>query len=457
MTISLLFLIAAICFVLSLKGLSSPDSAVRGNFIGIFGMILACAATYLSISPSFIPSTTVVVIIGGCIGIFIARSVSMTSLPQMVAGFHSLVGLAAVLVAFSAFYAPSVFKILSPDGSIYKSSLIEMGLGAAIGAITFTGSIIAFLKLQDLYQGHRIPQAVNAFFISSILCLLLWFVFTQDEGIFIVLSVLSLILGCTLIAPIGGADMPVVVSMLNSYSGWATSGIGFTLNNDLLIITGALVGSSGAILSYIMCKGMNRSLVNVIFAREQSAVSSATDAKQSENRPYTKGSAEDAAFILKNAQNVIIVPGYGMATSQSQYVLKEMGDILKSNGVSVKYAIHPVAGRMPGHMNVLLAEAKVPYEDVFEFDDINSEFNSCDVAYIVGANDITNPAAKDDPTSSIYGMPVFDVDRAKTVLFLKRSMGAGYAGVDNELFYANNTMMLLGDAKKTTETIIKFM
>ncbi len=379
----------------------------------------------------------------------------MTALPQMVAGFHSLVGLAAVLVAFSAFYAPSVFNIIGPNGFIYKSSLIEMGLGAAIGSVTFTGSVIAFLKLQDLYKGHRIPQEINAFLISSILCLLVYFVLTETESVFIWMSALSLILGCTLIAPIGGADMPVVVSMLNSYSGWAASGIGFTLSNDLLIITGALVGSSGAILSYIMCKGMNRSLINVIFACDQVASSDSSASKAAENRSYTQGSPEDAAFILKNAKSVIVVPGYGMATSQSQYVLKEMADTLKSNGVSVKYAIHPVAGRMPGHMNVLLAEANVPYEDVFEFDDINSEFHSCDVAYIVGANDITNPAAKNDPSSSIYGMPVFDVGSAKTVLFLKRSMGSGYAGVDNELFYAHNTMMLLGDAKKTTEAIVK--
>lgn len=453
MLVNILFLIAAICFILSIKGLSSPNSAVYGNLIGVLGMIFACIATYLSVDPSFMYFTMCAILIGASIGIFIARSVSMTALPQMVAGFHSLVGLAAVLVAFSAFYAPAVFKILDVGGYIHKYSLIEMGMGASIGAVTFTGSIIAFLKLQDLYRGHNIPIAVNIFLISFIICMLVCFFLTESENTFILLSFLSFVLGFTLIAPIGGADMPVVVSMLNSYSGWAAAGIGFTLNNDLLIITGALVGASGAILSYIMCRGMNRSLFKVIFACDQNI--STTSSKCAESRAFKQGSADDAAFILKNAKTVIVIPGYGMATSQAQYALKEMADILKLQGISVKYAIHPVAGRMPGHMNVLLAEANVPYEDVFEFDEINGEFRTCDVAYVVGANDITNPAAKNNPASSIYGMPVFDIGNAKIVLFLKRSMGSGYAGVDNEMFYAQNTMMLLGDAKKTTESIVK--
>ena len=453
MVIDVLYLVAAICFILALKGLSSAESATRGNLFGIVGMILACVAAYLFIDASNVVFTFVAICIGGAIGVLIAKSVSMTALPQMVAGFHSLVGLAAVLVAFSAYFAPQAFKIIGVGGNIHKSSLIEMGLGAAIGAVTFTGSIVAFLKLQDLYKGHNIPKEVNAFIISSVLCLLIYFVIAENETAFLLLTIFSFVLGVTLIAPIGGADMPVIVSMLNSYSGWAASGIGFTLNNDLLIITGAIVGASGAILSYIMCKGMNRSLLNVIFASGQNIGSAS--GSHSENRSYKQGSAEDAAFILKNAMSVIVVPGYGMATSQAQHALKEMGDILKSHGVSVKYAIHPVAGRMPGHMNVLLAEANVPYEDVFELDEINRDFASCDVAYIIGANDVTNLAAKNDPTSSIYGMPVFEVEKAKVVLFLKRSMGSGYAGVGNELFYAQNTMMLLGDAKKTTESIVK--
>ena len=453
MIIDLLYLVAAVCFILALKGLSSPESASSGNFIGIAGMIFACLAAYLSTDLSNVVLTLLAVCIGGSIGVCIARSLSMTALPQMVAGFHSLVGLAAVLVAFSAYYAPEVFKIVGEFGRIYKSSLIEMGLGVAIGAITFSGSLIAFAKLHEIYKGTNVPKELNAFLGSSILCLLVYFVLTDSQCAFWLLTFLSFVLGATLIAPIGGADMPVVVSMLNSYSGWAASGIGFTLHNDLLIITGALVGSSGAILSYIMCKGMNRSLFNVIFPSGQDDFSAAKGAATV--RPYQKGSAEDAAFILKNAKSVIVVPGYGMATSQAQHALKEMGDLLKRNGTIVRYAIHPVAGRMPGHMNVLLAEANVPYEDVFELDEINRDFATCDVAYVIGANDVTNPAAKNDPSSSIYGMPIFEVDKAKTVLFLKRSMGTGYAGVDNELFYAQNTMMLLGDAKKTTEAIVK--
>lgn len=477
MLINLLYLLAAVCFILALKGLSSPNSASSGNWIGVMGTVSACIAAYLSCETfDFgVIQSLVAICVGGSIGIYIAKSVSMTSLPQMVAGFHSLVGMAAVLVAFAAYYAPDVFGILGyceensgcivnlvqsiTAGSvrpyIYKTSLIEMGLGVAIGAITFSGSVIAFAKLHGIYRGSRIPNSFNAVLGIAIAILLLYFIIAQSTVAFWSLSILSFILGATLIAPIGGADMPVVVSMLNSYSGWAASGIGFTLHNDLLIITGALVGASGAILSYIMCKNMNRSLINVIFSPDQIAAgNSSQKSSEVQQKPFKQGSPEDAAFIMKNAKSIIIVPGYGMATSQAQHALKEMADILKRNGANVRYAIHPVAGRMPGHMNVLLAEANVPYNDVFELDDINRDFATCDVAYIVGANDVTNPAAKTDPTSPIYGMPIFEVDKAKIVLFLKRSMGSGYAGVDNELFYAQNTMMLLGDAKKTTEAII---
>ncbi len=451
--IDILYLIAAICFILALQGLSSAETSRAGNLFGIFGMAFACLAVYLSIDTSDMWFVISAIAIGGSIGVLIAKKVSMTALPQMVAGFHSLVGLAAVLIAFAACFAPALFHIVGENG-IYKSSLIEMGLGASIGAITFTGSFIAFLKLQGTYKGHYIPLIANAVIAVLILGLLASFIYTENVQLFVVLTLLSLVFGATLIIPIGGADMPVVVSMLNSYSGWAASGIGFTLQNDLLIITGALVGASGAILSYIMCKGMNRSLFDVIFT---SGVYSSASNKSAEIKPFKQGAAEDAAFILKNASSVIIVPGYGMATSQAQHALKELGDILKKNGTTVRYAIHPVAGRMPGHMNVLLAEANVPYEDVFELDEINRDFATCDVAYVVGANDVTNPAAKNDPTSPIYGMPILEVEKAKTVLFLKRSMGTGYAGVDNELFYEQNTMMLLGDAKKMTEAIIKAM
>lgn len=455
--INIIYLIAAVCFILALKGLSCAENSRNGMFFGIFGMILACFAAFLNapdLNEILLP--IVGILIGGSIGIFIAVKVSMTALPQMVAAFHSLVGLAAVLVAYSVFYAPLLFDILFSQNEIYTASLIEMGLGAAIGGVTFTGSIVAFLKLQGTYNGNNVKNIFNAIIAFMIFALLICFVITEEEFAFIALTVLSLIFGITLIAPIGGADMPVIVSMLNSYSGWAACGIGFTLNNDLLIITGSLVGASGAILSYIMCKGMNRSLLSVIFASNQFVVFSNNDEKK-EYRPFKNGSAEDAAFILKNANSVIIIPGYGMATSQSQYALKEMGDILKAKNIKVKYAIHPVAGRMPGHMNVLLAEAKVPYDDVFELEEINRDFASCDVAYVIGANDVTNPAAKNDTTSSIYGMPILDVEKAKVILFLKRSIGVGYAGVDNELFYAQNTMMLLGDAKKTTEEIVKSM
>lgn len=450
MFIDILYLISAVFFILALKGLSSAESSRNGNFCGIIGMFIACIAAYWSSDFNQSYFTLLAVLIGGSIGAYIAYNVSMTALPQMVAGFHTLVGLAAVLVAFSAYFSPDLFKIVGISG-IYKSNLIEMSFGAAIGAVTFSGSLIAFLKLNGNYKGTNIPLEINAFLFSGILCLIAYFVFHDSIILLILIILLSFMFGATLIMPIGGADMPIIVSMLNSYSGWAASGIGFTLHNDLLIITGALVGASGAILSYIMCKGMNRSLLKVIFASDALTIK---DSPQ-EAKVAKKGAAEDAAFILKSAGSVIIVPGYGMATAQAQHAIKELQDALKKNGVSVKYAIHPVAGRMPGHMNVLLAEANVPYEDVYELDEINREFSTCDVAYVVGANDITNPAARNDPSSSIYGMPILDVSKAKVVLFVKRSMGAGYAGLDNELFYASNTMMLFGDAKKVTEDIIK--
>jgi NAD(P) transhydrogenase subunit beta len=459
---NILYLIAAVCFILSLKGLSSPATAYYGNLCGIVGMFLAGCATYLAIDTSFGLSgvwfSLTAIAVGGVVGILIAKSVSMTDLPQMVAGFHSLVGLAAVLISFSTYFAPEMFNIVSANGAIGRYSLLEMGIGAAIGAVTFSGSVVAFVKLDGSYGGHNVSSAIDAFLASSILSLIIWFVVTGSVYALALFTLLAFVLGFTLIAPVGGADMPVIVSMLNSYSGWATAGIGFTLQNDLLIIIGALVGASGAILSYIMCKGMNRSLCSVIFAcGSNNNKSKACDgtAKASSNNAFRAGAPEDAAFILKNAKSVIMVPGYGMATSQAQHSLKELSDILKKNGTSVKYAIHPVAGRMPGHMNVLLAEAGIPYDDVFELDEINRDFAHCDVAYVVGANDITNPATKNDPSSSIYGMPVLEVEKARTVLFLKRSIGHGYAGVDNELFYSQNTMMLLGDAKKTTESIIK--
>ncbi|MDR1560733.1 MAG: NAD(P)(+) transhydrogenase (Re/Si-specific) subunit beta [Holosporaceae bacterium] len=448
----MLYLTSAVCFILSLKGLSSAESARRGNLYGISGMILACIASYLALDFSSALPTMSAIAIGGGIGFFIARIVSMTSLPQLVAGFHSLVGLAAVLISFSACYAPGLFGT-PPCAETHIVRLIEVGLGAAIGAVTFSGSVMAFLKLHGVYKGHGVSSSTNMFIALLMCSLFLYFVYAGDTVAFIALAALSLLFGVTLIIPIGGADMPVVVSMLNSYSGWAASGIGFTLNNDLLVITGALVGASGAILSYIMCKGMNRSLWNVIFASKQDVA--ANNAILSETRSYKQGAPEDAAFILKNAKSVIIVPGYGMATSKAQYALKEVGDILKKKKICVKYAIHPVAGRMPGHMNVLLAEADVPYDDVFALDEINRDFASCDVALVVGANDVTNPVAKNDRSSSIYGMPILEVEKAKTILFLKRSMGNGYAKVDNELFYAQNTMMLLGDAKKTLETVIR--
>jgi H+-translocating NAD(P) transhydrogenase subunit beta len=454
-----LYLVASICFIMSLQGLSSAKTAKRGNLYGMVGMAIAIGTALLGSGINSYGYIIGGIVIGGVIGTFIARTIQMTALPQLVAAFHSLVGLAAVFVAYAAYQAPEAYKI-GTIGSIYRSSLIEMVLGTIIGAITFTGSIVAFGKLQGLIKGKPLSFAgqhlVNAALGGAIFLMAAIFVFTESHMIFWGIVALSFVLGFMLILPIGGADMPVIVSMLNSYSGWAAAGIGFTLHNNLLIITGALVGSSGAILSYIMCKGMNRSFFNVIlggFGNDGTAGSSGQ--KAIEDRPVKSGSPEDAAFIMAQAQNVIIVPGYGMAVAQAQHALKEMGDQLKKMGATVKYAIHPVAGRMPGHMNVLLAEANVPYEDVFELEDINNDFANCDVAFVIGANDVTNPAAKTDPTSAIYGMPILEVEKARTVLFVKRSMASGYAGVDNELFFRPNTMMLFGDAKKVSEELSK--
>jgi NAD(P) transhydrogenase subunit beta len=454
---ALAYLSASVCFILALRGLSNPESARRGNFLGIAGMVIAVATTLLLPSVVSYGAIAIAVLIGGSIGAFIALRIQMTALPQLVAAFHSLVGLAAVFVAAAAFYSPDAYGIMV-DGHIKTQSLIEMSIGTAIGAITFTGSIIAFSKLQGLVSGAPLvfpgQHWLNLLLGITLVGLVACFVTTSDPLIFWSIAGISFLLGVLIIVPIGGADMPVVVSMLNSYSGWAAAGIGFTLENNLLIITGSLVGSSGAILSYIMCKGMNRSFFNVILGGFGTASGTAA-AGAKPDRPVKAGSAEDAAFIMKNAGSVIVVPGYGMAVAQAQHAVREMADTLKKEGVKVRYAIHPVAGRMPGHMNVLLAEANVPYDEVFELDDINNDFANTDVVYVIGANDITNPAAKTDPKSPIYGMPILDVERARTVLFVKRSMASGYAGVDNELFYRDNTMMLFGDAKKMTEGIIK--
>ncbi|MBI2737894.1 MAG: NAD(P)(+) transhydrogenase (Re/Si-specific) subunit beta [Rhodospirillales bacterium] len=453
------YLIAAICFIMALRGLSSPETSRGGNLYGIVGMVVAIGVTVAS--PGVLSPWLIVggLIIGGVIGAVVAMRIQMTALPQLVAAFHSLVGLAAVFVAAAAFISPDAFGIGTP-GKIQVHSLIEMGLGTVIGAITFTGSVVAFAKLQGLVSGSplvfRGQHPLNALLGIVLVVLLVWFAMRGHPITFVLLIVLSLLIGFLLILPIGGADMPVVVSMLNSYSGWAAAGIGFTLGNTALIVTGALVGSSGAILSYIMCKGMNRSIFNVIlggFGTDTSAAAGAAHAKT--DKPVKAGSAEDAAFLMKNAQSVIIVPGYGMAVAQAQHALREMADLLKKEGVQVRYAIHPVAGRMPGHMNVLLAEANVPYDEVFELDDINRDFASTDVAFVIGANDVTNPAAKTDPQSPIYGMPILDVEKAQTVLFVKRGMASGYAGVDNELFFRDNTMMLFADAKAMCENIVK--
>jgi H+-translocating NAD(P) transhydrogenase subunit beta len=491
----LAYLIAGVCFILALRGLSGPESSRRGNRIGMIGMAIAVITTLILQAPRFelcrecttvplydrsgvdLPALLsvfgpilIAILIGGSIGLITARKIQMTAMPQLVAAFHSLVGMAAVLVGAAAFLNPEPFGILGvrpwvvagiggTASSIYPLSAVEMGLGVAIGAITFSGSVIAFLKLNGNMSGKPIllplRHVINLATLAAIIILIGVFSQMPWGPIFTAIVVLSFAIGFLLIIPIGGADMPVVISMLNSYSGWAAAAMGFTLHNSAMIITGALVGSSGAILSYIMCRAMNRSFISVI-AGGFGGDAAAGGAAAAIDRPYKRGSAEDAAFLMKQADQVIIVPGYGMAVSQAQHALKEMADRLKAAGARVKYAIHPVAGRMPGHMNVLLAEANVPYDEVFELDDINSEFAQTDVAFVIGANDVTNPAAKTDKSSPIYGMPVLDVEKARTVLFVKRSMGGvGYAGVDNELFYRDNTMMLLSDAKKMVEEIVK--
>ena len=452
------YLIAAICFILALRGLSHPETARRGNLFGMVGMAVAIITTL--ISPAVLSYELILLglLIGGAIGTLIARKIVMTALPQLVAAFHSLVGLAAVFVAAAAFYAPEAYNI-GVKGQIAVGSLIEMGLGTAIGAVTFTGSLIAFGKLQAILPSKPLifkgQHMLNAALGVLLLLLFIGFCIVQSPTLFWLIVFLSFVIGILLIVPIGGADMPVVVSMLNSYSGWAAAGIGFTLANTALIVTGALVGASGAILSYIMCKGMNRSIINVILGGFGGDAQASSASGDEEERPVKSGSADDAAFLMKNANRVIIVPGYGMAVAQAQHALREMCDLLKKENVEIAYAIHPVAGRMPGHMNVLLAEANVPYDEVFEMEDINREFSAADVAFVIGANDVTNPAAKTDETSPIYGMPILDVEEAENVLFIKRSMASGYAGVQNELFFKDNTMMLFGDAKLVCENIVK--
>lgn len=463
---ALAYLVSGVLFILSLRGLSSPETSRQGNIYGMVGMALAVAVTLLTLWTSgALDLATAALILGGVVvgggaGALIAAKVKMTDMPQLVAAFHSLVGMAACLVAIGAIYAPESFGILNAEGGIKALSLIELSLGVAIGAITFTGSVIAFAKLNGNMSGAPIllpaRHLINIGLALALIFLIGILIGSGGSATWAFWGVfaIALVLGATLIIPIGGADMPVVVSMLNSYSGWAAAALGFTLENIALIITGALVGSSGAILSYIMCKGMNRSFVSVILGGFGGDSGPAGEARV-ETRPVKQGSADDAAFIMKNASKVIIVPGYGMAVAQAQHALREMADKLKEEGVEVKYAIHPVAGRMPGHMNVLLAEANVPYDEVFELEDINAEFATADVAFVIGANDVTNPAAKTDPTSAIYGMPILDVEKAGTVLFIKRGMAAGYAGVENELFFRDNTMMLFSDAKKMVEGIVK--
>jgi H+-translocating NAD(P) transhydrogenase subunit beta len=457
---AIFYLISGILFILALRGLSSPDTSRQGNYFGIVGMVIAIVVSFLSVG-NFSTSLTYVIlflIIGGTVGAFIAFKIPMTAMPELVAGFHSLVGLAAVFVAIAAFLNPAAFN-LGTLGNIKLASLIEMSIGAAVGAITFSGSIIAFLKLRGIMSGSPITFSgqhyLNLILGISIFVLIFYLCNTQLANLFWTVIIISFLLGVLLIIPIGGADMPVVISMLNSYSGWAAAGIGFTLENTALIITGALVGSSGAILSYIMCKAMNRSFVSVILGGFGADNSSENTKEKKDQKPVKSGNAEDAAFLMKNASSVIIVPGYGMAVAQAQHALREMVDKLKKNDIKVTYAIHPVAGRMPGHMNVLLAEANVPYDEVFELEDINNDFANSDVAFVIGANDVTNPIAKTDPKSPIFGMPVLDVEKCKSVLFVKRSLSPGYAGVDNELFYKDNTLMLFADAKKMTEDIVK--
>ena len=455
--VAILYLVSAILFIFALRGLSHPESSRRGNIFGIAGMVIAIITTLMFKSVLSYTEIGAAILIGGLIGTFIALKIEMTALPQLVAAFHSLVGLAAVFVAAAAFYDTVSFNI-GEKCYIASSSLIEMSIGTFVGAITFSGSILAFGKLQGTISGQPIvfkfQHTINAIIFLFIILLIVFFVIDQSPSIFWSIVIVSIILGFLVVIPIGGADMPVVISMLNSYSGWAACGIGFTLSNNLLIITGALVGASGAILSYIMSKGMNRSIISVVlggFGGEQSGAAKGDNS----DKVVKQGNAEDAAYILKNADSVIIVPGYGMAVAQAQHALREMGDILKKEGINVRYAIHPVAGRMPGHMNVLLAEANVPYEEVLELDEINHDFPMTEVSFVIGANDVTNPAAKTDQTSPIYGMPILDVEKSGTVLFIKRSMATGYSGVDNELFYRDNTTMLFGDAKKMCEGIVK--
>ncbi len=454
------YLLSGILFILALRGLSSPDTSRQGNYFGIAGMIIAIVVTFLSIGNFSVSIIYVIffLVIGGTIGAFIAFRIPMTAMPELVAGFHSLVGLAAVFVAIAAFLNPNAFN-LGIVGEIKLASLIEMSIGAAVGAITFSGSIIAFLKLRGIMSGSPIvfsgQHLLNLLLGLGVFILIFFLCKTQSANIFWTLVIISFIVGVLLIIPIGGADMPVVISMLNSYSGWAAAGIGFTLENTALIITGALVGSSGAILSYIMCKAMNRSFISVILGGFGADSSEDNKKENKDQKPVKSGNAEDAAFLMKNASSVIIVPGYGMAVAQAQHALREMVDKLKKNDIKVTYAIHPVAGRMPGHMNVLLAEANVPYDEVFELEDINNDFANSDVAFVIGANDVTNPVAKTDPKSPIFGMPVLDVEKCKSVLFVKRSLSPGYAGIDNELFYKDNTLMLFADAKKMTEDIVK--
>ncbi len=457
--LAIFYLVSGVLFILALRGLSSPETSRQGNLYGIIGMAIAISVTILSVGNFSIGFLYLILflLVGGSIGAFIAFKIPMTAMPELVAGFHSLVGLAAVFVAISAFLNPSAFNLGEP-GNIKIASLIEMSLGASIGAITFTGSIIAFLKLRGIMSGSPITfvgqHYLNLVLGLTLVSLIFYLCNTQINTWFWAIIFISFLVGVLLIIPIGGADMPVVISMLNSYSGWAAAGIGFTLENTALIITGALVGSSGAILSYIMCKGMNRSFFNVILGG-WGATDESSKSSSKEQKPVKSGNADDAAFLMKNASSVIIVPGYGMAVAQAQHALREMVDALKKNGVKVTYAIHPVAGRMPGHMNVLLAEANVPYDEVFELEEINNDFANCDVAYVIGANDVTNPVAKSDPQSPIYGMPILDVEKSKSVLFVKRSLSPGYAGIDNDLFYRDNTLMLFADAKKMTEDIIK--
>ncbi len=462
--VALAYLISGVFFILALRGLSSPQSSRRGNRFGMAGMLIAVVTTLVTHDIASLPEIFAAIAIGGGIGFVIARRIAMTAMPQLVAAFHSLVGMAAVLVAMAAFLNPGAFDLLDAAGNILSVSRIEMALGAAIGAITFSGSVIAFAKLNGNMSGAPIllpgRHVINLGTLAAIVAGTAAYAMAPNAGagegwLFWAIVVAAFLIGFLLIIPIGGADMPVVVSMLNSYSGWAAAAMGFTLGNTAMIVTGALVGASGAILSYIMCRAMNRSFISVI-AGGFGADASAAASGGGEQRPYKSGSAEDAAYMLEQAEKVIIIPGYGMAVAQAQHALREMGDMLKEKGVEVKYAIHPVAGRMPGHMNVLLAEANVPYDEVFELEDINSEFAQADVAFIIGANDVVNPSAKTDKSSPIYGMPVFDVDKAKQVFFIKRSMGGvGYAGVDNDVFYMDQTMMLLADAKKMVEDIVK--